>query len=91
MNKNNYAIIMAGGVGTRFWPKSKKSLPKQFIDILNTGETLIQSTFKRLSNCVRAENIYVVTNNNYAQLCICLLYTSPSPRDSRVSRMPSSA
>ena len=70
MNKNNYAVIMAGGVGTRFWPKSKKSLPKQFIDILNTGETLIQSTFKRLSNCVRAENIYVVTNNNYAQLCI---------------------
>ena len=70
MNKNNYAIIMAGGVGTRFWPKSKKSLPKQFIDILNTGETLIQATFKRLSNCVRAENIYVVTNNNYAHLCI---------------------
>ena len=70
MNKNNYAIIMAGGVGTRFWPKSKKSLPKQFIDILNTGETLIQSTFKRLSNCIRAENIYIVTNKNYAQLCI---------------------
>ena len=46
MNKNNYAIIMAGGVGNRFWPKSKKSLPKQFIDILNTGETLIQSTLK---------------------------------------------
>ena len=46
MNKNNYAVIMAGGVGTRFWPKSKKSLPKQFIDILNTGETLIQSTYK---------------------------------------------
>ena len=70
MNKNNYAIIMAGGVGTRFWPKSKKSLPKQFIDILNTGETLIQSTYKRLSKCVRTENIYVVTNKNYAQLCI---------------------
>ena len=70
MNKNNYAIIMAGGVGTRFWPKSKKSLPKQFIDILNTGETLIQSTYKRLSNCVRAENIYIVTNKNYSQLCI---------------------
>ena len=70
MNKNNYAIIMAGGVGTRFWPKSKKSLPKQFIDILNTGETLIQSTFKRLSNCVRTENIYIVTNKNYSQLCI---------------------
>ena len=70
MKKNNYAIIMAGGVGTRFWPKSRKSLPKQFIDILNTGETLIQSTFKRLSNFVRTENIYVVTNKKYAQLCI---------------------
>jgi len=70
MNKNNYAIIMAGGAGTRFWPKSRKSLPKQFIDILNTGETLIQSTFKRLSNCVRTKNIYIVTNKNYAQLCI---------------------
>ena len=70
MNKNNYAIIMAGGVGTRFWPKSRRSLPKQFIDILNTGETLIQSTFNRLSNCVRTENIYIVTNKNYAQLCI---------------------
>ena len=70
MNKNNYAVIMAGGVGTRFWPKSKKSLPKQFIDILNTGETLIQSTYKRLCKCVRTENIYVVTNKNYAQLCI---------------------
>ena len=61
---------MAGGGGTRVWPKSKKNLPKQFIDILNTGETLIQSTFKRLSNCVRTENIYVITNENYAQLCI---------------------
>ena len=70
MNKNNYAIIMAGGVGTRFWPKSKKSLPKQFIDILNTGETLIQSTYNRLCKCMRTENIYVVTNKNYAQLCI---------------------
>ncbi len=70
MKKNNYAIIMAGGVGTRFWPMSRKNVPKQFIDILNNGETLIQSTFKRLSKCVYKDNIYVITNKKYAQLCL---------------------
>ena len=49
MTKNNYAVIMAGGIGSRFWPLSKQSRPKQFIDILGTGETLIQQTFRRLS------------------------------------------
>ena len=48
MNKNNYAVIMAGGIGSRFWPMSKSEFPKQFLDILGTGETLIQQTFKRL-------------------------------------------
>ena len=47
MNKNSYAIIMAGGVGSRFWPLSKKKLPKQFLDILGVGETLIQQTFQK--------------------------------------------
>ena len=46
MNKNSYAIIMAGGIGSRFWPLSKKKLPKQFLDILGVGETLIQQTFE---------------------------------------------
>ena len=48
MNKNNYAVIMAGGIGSRFWPMSKTTFPKQFLDILGTGETLIQQTFNRL-------------------------------------------
>ena len=49
MNKNNYAIIMAGGIGSRFWPMSRSTYPKQFLDIIGTGETLIQQTFRRLS------------------------------------------
>ena len=70
MNKNSYAIIMAGGVGSRFWPLSKKKLPKQFLDILGTGETLIQQTFKRLSKSCPTENILVVTNIKYKELCL---------------------
>ena len=69
MNKNNYAVIMAGGIGSRFWPMSKASLPKQFLDILGTGETLIQQTFRRLQKICSAENIIVVTNKNYKTLC----------------------
>ena len=45
MNKNNYGVIMAGGVGSRFWPLSKEEKPKQFLDILGTGRSLIQLTF----------------------------------------------
>ena len=70
MNKNNYAVIMAGGIGSRFWPMSKASLPKQFLDILGTGETLIQQTFRRLQKICPAENILIVTNKNYKNLCL---------------------
>ena len=70
MNKNNYAVIMAGGIGSRFWPMSKASFPKQFLDILATGETLIQQTFARLSRVCPAENILIVTNKNYKHLCL---------------------
>ena len=70
MNKNNYAVIMAGGVGSRFWPMSKSSFPKQFLDILGTGETLIQQTFNRLQKICPAENILIVTNTNYKDLCL---------------------
>jgi mannose-1-phosphate guanylyltransferase len=65
MNKNNYCVIMAGGIGARFWPMSRTSRPKQFIDILGTGETLIQRTFKRFARICPKENIYVVTNQIY--------------------------
>ncbi len=65
---NVYAVIMAGGVGSRFWPMSRKDHPKQFIDILGTGETLIQATFRRLQKICSAENILVVTNEDYVSL-----------------------
>ncbi|MBT3612646.1 MAG: mannose-1-phosphate guanylyltransferase [Flavobacteriales bacterium] len=69
MNKNNYAVIMAGGIGSRFWPMSKVSLPKQFLDILGTGTTLIQQTFRRLQKICPTENILIVTNKSYKILC----------------------
>ena len=65
MNKNYYCVIMAGGVGARFWPLSRNSRPKQFIDILGTGETLIQQTFRRLTTICPPENIFVVTHLQY--------------------------
>ncbi len=68
INKNYYAILMAGGVGSRFWPVSTKSYPKQFHDMLGTGDTLIQKTFKRLSQIVPKENIFILTNELYDDL-----------------------
>ena len=68
MNKNNYVIIMAGGIGSRFWPFSRKNMPKQFQDILETGTTLIQQTAARFRNICPNENIYVVTNEIYYDL-----------------------
>ena len=65
---NNYCVIMAGGVGSRFWPMSKTSQPKQFIDILGVGETLIQQTFKRFEKICPSENIFIVTNEIYRDL-----------------------
>lgn len=65
MNKNNFCIIMAGGIGARFWPLSRQHHPKQFIDILGTGETLIQATFNRFTRICPPENIYIVTNEIY--------------------------
>jgi mannose-1-phosphate guanylyltransferase len=68
MNKKHYCVIMAGGAGERFWPASKGHHPKQFIDILETGSTLIQQTYKRLSRLVLPENILVVINEQYLSL-----------------------
>lgn len=65
MNKDFYCVIMAGGVGSRFWPLSRNNRPKQFIDILGTGETLIQQTFRRLCSISPPENIFVVTHADY--------------------------
>ncbi|MBN4084849.1 mannose-1-phosphate guanylyltransferase [Flavobacteriaceae bacterium AH-315-B10] len=68
MNKNYYAILMAGGVGSRFWPVSTQDFPKQFHDMLGTGETLIQKTFSRLSKLIPSENIFILTNERYNDL-----------------------
>src|ERR1700761_1899825 len=68
MNKNYYAIIMAGGIVRRFWPISRTSHPKQFIDILGTGKTLIQNTYDRFLKVCPPENIFVVTNEIYTDL-----------------------
>lgn len=68
MNKNHYVAIMAGGIGSRFWPMSRTNFPKQFLDILNTGRTLIQSTFDRFALFIPKENIYVVTAESYRDI-----------------------
>jgi mannose-1-phosphate guanylyltransferase len=59
---------MAGGIGSRFWPMSRTNFPKQFLDILNTGKTLIQSTFDRFANFIPVENIYIVTSDTYKEI-----------------------
>lgn len=69
-SSNNYCVIMAGGVGTRFWPMSRVSNPKQFIDVLGVGKTLIQLTFERLVKICPTENIFVVTNAIYKDMVL---------------------
>ena len=68
MNRNNYALIMAGGVGSRFWPVSRTAHPKQFIDFFGIGKTLIQSTYERFLQTCPPENIFIVTNEIYVEL-----------------------
>jgi len=68
MNKHNYVAIMAGGIGSRFWPMSRTNYPKQFLDILNTGKTLIQQTYDRYKKLVPEENIYIITSAEYVPI-----------------------
>lgn len=67
-NKNHYVAIMAGGIGSRFWPMSRTEYPKQFLDILNVGRTLIQATYDRFLKFIPAHNIYIVTAIQYKDL-----------------------
>jgi len=69
-NTNYYAILMAGGVGSRFWPVSTQDFPKQFHDMLGTGNTLIQKTFHRLATLIPKENIFILTNKRYKDLVL---------------------
>lgn len=65
---NNHLIIMAGGIGSRFWPISTKECPKQFIDILGCGKSLLQETVERFKNICPAENVWIVTSDKYAEI-----------------------
>lgn len=69
-NRNAYCVIMAGGVGRRFWPYSNEALPKQFLDLLGVGMTLLQQTFYRYRQIVPLENIYITTHRNYRELVL---------------------
>ncbi len=69
-NKNNYAVIMAGGIGSRFWPMSTTEFPKQFHDMLGTGESLLQKTFRRFQKIIPTENILISTNSKYKNLVL---------------------
>ena len=69
--KNNHLVIMAGGVGSRFWPMSTAEKPKQFIDVLGVGKTLLQLTVERFGKLVAPENIWVVTNQRCLQRIFC--------------------
>lgn len=67
---DKYCVIMAGGIGSRFWPLSTQKFPKQFQDILGTGRTMIQQTYDRISKLIPKENIFVITNKEYVDLSI---------------------
>lgn len=70
MKNNNFCVIMGGGIGSRFWPFSKEDRPKQFLDFFGTGRSLLQSTFDRFKKIIPIENIFVVTNDAYAELTL---------------------
>jgi len=85
MNNNFYAVIMAGGIGSRFWPVSTKENPKQFHDMLGTGRSLLQNTFDRLNKIIPQQNILIATNKDYKDL---VLEHLPQVNENRVLLEP---
>ena len=89
MANQPYIVIMAGGLGSRFWPMSRQKRPKQFLDVLDSGQSMLATTVERFLSITIPENIFIVTHSDYFQqvkevcpmISDCLLYTSPSPRD----------
>ena len=91
---NRYCIIMAGGVGTRFWPLSRQNKPKQFLDIMGTGKSFLRHTFERFAPLVPDENFIVVTNRRYKELIRNILPRSAknrfsASRSAAIPRRPS--
>lgn len=70
MESNYYCVIMAGGIGSRFWPLSRAGKPKQFLDVLGTGRTFLQSTFDRFKDIIPPCNFFVVTNERYKSMVL---------------------
>lgn len=70
MTESTYCIIMAGGIGARFWPKSRQNMPKQFLDILGTGKSFIRQTYERFAKMIPPEHFLVVTNRKYRSLVL---------------------
>ena len=68
MKKHQYAVMLAGGIGSRFWPVSKSRLPKQFLDILGTGQSMMQMTYARLLRSFAPDKIFVITNVAYREI-----------------------
>jgi mannose-1-phosphate guanylyltransferase len=68
MNKNLYVVLMAGGVGTRFWPYSRNARPKQFLDVLGIGRTLLQASYDRILPLCPKENIFIVTSEEHVAI-----------------------
>jgi mannose-1-phosphate guanylyltransferase len=85
MRKHDYVIIMAGGIGSRFWPMSRTSLPKQFHDILGLGKSMIQMTYDRFDQFIPRENLFIVTHERYEDLVKSHL---PGVRDSEILLEP---
>jgi len=82
---NTYCVIMAGGIGSRFWPLSKSTRPKQFLDILGTGRTFIQQTYDRYKGICPTENFFIVTSYDYKDL---VLQQLPELKESQVLLEP---
>ncbi len=85
MTNNTFALIMAGGIGSRFWPFSRETKPKQFLDILGTGKSLLQMTFERLLGICNKENILIITNEHYKPIVIEQL---PNVRNDQILAEP---
>lgn len=91
--QNQYCVILAGGVGRRFWPYSRKSYPKQFLDFFNTGKSLLQMTCSRFEKNLPIENIFVATNESYREIVeqqlphlpVANILTEPNPRNTASS------
>ncbi len=85
MNPDNYCVIMGGGIGSRFWPYSRKNMPKQFLDFFGTGQSLIQQTYERYCKVVPQENIFIITNIQYKEL---IMQHLPELKEDRILLEP---